>query len=199
MYNHNSIIGLTGPTGSGKSTVAKVWQACGAVVLNADEYARAVVQKGEPCLTRLAEEFSVSVLTPNGELNRAALAAIVFADPEKKRLLESITHPEIGKRMLRDAEHALASGAPFVVFDSPLLFEAGQDALCAKTVAVLSEPQVRLARIKVRDNLTDEQAVARMPAQPDDAIYTDRADIVLRNDGDEQALVKAAKEVWSCL
>ena len=146
----------------------------------------------------MAEAFSDSILLPDGRLNRAALAAIVFADPAIKRLLESITHPVIVERMLRDAEQALADGAPFAVFDSPLLFEAAQEVLCRKTVAVVSDPQTRLARIVTRDGLTLEQATARMQAQPDNAFYESRADVVIYNDGDKQQLIERAKEVWDC-
>lgn len=195
MCKQHCILGLTGPTGSGKSTVAAVWQEMGAVVLSADVYARAVVQPGEPCLQRLTEAFSKAILSADGSLDRAALAAIVFADPEKKRLLESITHPAICQQMQRDAEAAFASGAAVVVFDSPLLFEAGQDAACTKTVAVLSDPAKRLQRIMQRDGLTEAAAKQRMAAQPDDDFYRSRADTVIQNDGTPEELAVLAREV----
>ncbi len=195
MSKENCIIGLTGPTGSGKSTVAKVWQEMGATVLSADAYARAVVAAGNPVLRQLTEAFAEDILTADGALNRAKLAEIVFADPAKKRLLESITHPAICQRMLQDAAAAFAGGAAVVVFDSPLLFEAGQEAHCDKTVAVLSHPAKRLQRIMQRDGLSYEQATARMKAQPDDDFYRDRADLVLQNDGTADELAVLAEEV----
>ncbi len=195
MSKENRIIGLTGPTGSGKSTVAKVWQEMGATVLSADAYARAVVTTGSPVLRQIAEAFSADILTADGALDRAKLADIVFADPAKKQLLESITHPAICQRMQRDAEAAFAAGAAVVVFDSPLLFEAGQDAVCDKTVAVVSQAETRLARIMARDGLTYEQAAARMAAQPSEDFYRDRADTVIPNDGTADELAILAREV----
>lgn len=195
MSKENWIIGLTGPTGSGKSTAAKVWQEMGATVLSADAYARAVVEVGSPVLQQLAEAFSAEILTADGALDRAKLAEIVFADPAKKQLLESITHPAICQQMRQDAEAAFAAGAPVVVFDSPLLFEAGQDAECDKTVAVVSQAETRLSRIMARDGLTHKQATARMAAQPDETFYRDRADIVIPNDGTADELADLAREV----
>lgn len=195
MSKENWIIGLTGPTGSGKSTAAKVWQEMGATVLSADAYARAVVEVGSPVLQQLAEAFSAEILTADGALDRAKLAEIVFADPAKKQLLESITHPAICQQMRQDAEAAFAAGAPVVVFDSPLLFEAGQDTECDKTVAVVSQAETRLSRIMARDGLTHKQATARMAAQPDETFYRDRADIVIPNDGTADELADLAREV----
>ena len=195
MSKENRIIGLTGPTGSGKSTVAKVWQEMGATVLSADAYARAVVPTGSPVLRQIAEAFSADILTADGALDRAKLADIVFADPAKKQLLESITHPAICQRMRQDAEAAFAAGAAVVVFDSPLLFEAGQDAVCDKTVAVVSQAETRRARIMARDGLTYEQAAARMAAQPSEDFYRKRADTVIPNDGTTDELAALAREV----
>lgn len=186
------LVGLTGPTGSGKSEVARVLADRHIPVIDADAVARQVVESGSECLRRLVEEFSEDILYEDGSLNRRQLAKRAFATPEDTALLNQITHPYIierTKQMLMTLEQL---HEPAAILDAPLLFESGMDAICEFTTAVVAPEERRLQRILQRDDLTEKQALERMAAQQDEAFYTARADRVIRNDGSLEALHAAA-------
>lgn len=188
IVNTIDVIGLTGPTGAGKSTVAAVWREAGLPVIDADRLARQVTAPGSLCLAQLAEAFSPAILRPDGTLDRAALAARAFASPEETARLNAITHPAIVARIRQALEEAADAGHPAAVIDAPLLFEAGVDALCSRIVAVLAPRELRLARVMARDGLSRAAAEQRMAAQPPDSFYV-RPDVtVLHNDAEEEAL-----------
>lgn len=189
MKNNVTVIGLTGPTGAGKSEVAALLVKAGATVIDADALAREVTAAGHPCLQKLAEAFSPSVLQTDGSLDRKALAALAFATPEDTARLNAITHPYI--LSLAD-ERLSACQTPIAVIDAPLLFQCGMETICDRTLVVTAPYEERRSRIMRRDGLTEKQAEMRMNAQPDEAYYTERADDVLCNDGDFDAFVKAA-------
>ena len=198
MTKH-TLIGLTGPTGCGKSVVADAWRACGAEIISADECARAVVAPDHPCLSVLVETFTDAILHSDGTLNRAALAAIAFADPAKTQALNAITHPAICRMMKEQADALFAAGCKVVVLDSPQLYEAGQDAICDVVVAVLADKDIRLQRIMARDGIDATAALLRIGAQPTDEFYRERADVVWENNGTPDALQETAKEWLTCL
>ena len=193
------VLGLTGPTGSGKSVVADCLKSHGAVVIDADAVARDVVGKGEPCLAALVEEFGAEILNPDETLNRHALAAKAFASDEQTARLTALTHPFILSRMRVQMREAAQTGAKLVVVDAPLLFESKFDSVCDKTVAVLASKETRLARICARDNISERAAADRMARQPDDDFYKTHATRVIRNDGDLAALQAAAEEIFQWL
>lgn len=188
-----TVMGLTGPTGAGKGVVGACFAARGALVIDTDRVAREVVAPGQPCLQALVEVFSPSILKADGSLDRAALAAVAFADEAAHERLNATTHPFIIERSL---EMLRASDAALAVIDAPLLFESGMDRLCDVTVAVLAPAETRLARIMARDGIDRDRAVLRMKAQPPDAFYRDRADHILNNDGDVAALERAAQMLF---
>ena len=188
-------IGLTGPTGSGKSFVAALWAERGAAIIDADQIAREVTRPGSPCLAQLAEAFSPAILREDGSLDRKALAKLAFADPAATKTLTDITHPPILALCRARAEQAAADGVTFIVFDAPLLFESGLADDCDLTVAVLADKDVRRRRIRARDALTEAEARLRMQSQPDDAYYTERADRVLYNNGDPDDLRAQAEAI----
>ena len=188
MTTNVRLVGLTGPTGAGKSTVAARFVAAGIPVIDADDATRAVQTAGSPCLAALAAQFGADILLDDGALNRKALAARAFADTASTEKLIAITHPFILEEMDRRIEAVAKAGAAAAVIDAPLLFEANIDRLCAVTIAVLSSPAERKARICARDGIDEAAAAQRMAAQPDDAFYRDHADVVLINDGDLDAL-----------
>ena len=193
------IIGLTGPTGAGKSTAARWFAARGCAVIDCDALAREVVQVGSPVLDALAAAFSSAVLSPDGSLDRAALARLAFADAAATARLNSITHPAILALVRERVEQARREGRPAAVVDAPLLYESGFDAACDAVVAVLADRAVRMARIMARDGIDEAAATARMAAQRDDAYYIGRGAVAVYNDGDETALVAAlaqATEEW---
>lgn len=189
------IVGLTGPTGSGKSEVSRVLADQHIPVIDADELARQVVEPGSECLIRLVQEFTEDILHDDGSLNRRQLAKRAFATPEDTKLLNSITHPYIIERTKKILMTLEQMREPAAVIDAPLLFESGMDTICELTIAVVSPYERRLARIMERDSLTRAQAEQRMSAQQDEAFYAGRADRVLRNDGDVEQLRAQALEL----
>ena len=178
------IIGLTGPTGAGKGQVTRLLREAGIPVVETDKLAREVTTLGHPCLAELAAVFSSSILQKDGTLNRAALARVAFASPEATARLNAVTHPYITALVEQELADFWDMGVLIAAVDAPLLFEAGLDSLCDCTVAVLAPAATRRARICARDGITEEQASQRMNAQPGDQYYEERADEVLRNDGD---------------
>lgn len=188
-------IGLTGPTGAGKSEVARVLVQMGCVIVDADRTAREVTAEPE-CLQALAEAFGADVLWADGTLNRKMLARRAFASREQEKRLNAITHPRIIARMKQAAKQGLDAGAPAVVLDAPLLYESGLDQLCGTVIAVIAPPELRLGRICTRDGISEEEARMRMSVQQPDAFYTERAQQVFRNEGSPDALGAAVKKWW---
>ena len=159
-------IGITGPIGCGKSTVAGWLAARGAFVVDADAVARAVVEPGEPALARVVERFGDAVRAPDGTLDRAALARIVFADPGALGDLEAIVHPAVRPRVLAAIEAAEIVGAPAVVIEAIKLVESGLVALCDETWLVTCTPGEQRARLAGRGVAPDD-AARRIAAQGD--------------------------------
>lgn len=181
------IIGLTGPTGAGKSEAARALAAAGCAIIDADRISRQVVADPE-CLAELAEAFGADILFPDGTLNRRELARRAFVSPEQQSKLNRITHPRILIQMGVDMHLALKNGARAAVVDAPLLLESGVDVMCGAVAVVLAPPEVRLARICARDGISEADARLRMEIQPKDAFYRERADVVFCNDGAPEAL-----------
>lgn len=190
------VIGLTGPTGSGKSIVGNAWQDLGAAVIDTDQLARRVVEPGTACLSRLIEAFSTAILNEDGTLNRAELAKRAFATAETAQLLNSITHPAILELTREQLELAAEKGYTIAVVDAPLLFEAGFDSICDAVVTVIAPKEQRLARIIQRDGITEEAARSRMAAQKEDAFYTRDGVTVFTNSGTITDLHQKAEAFW---
>lgn len=176
-----TIIGLTGPTGAGKTTIAALLAREGFLVLDGDRIAREAMQPGSPLLPRLAEAFGGDILLPDGNLDRRLLARRAFASEETTALLNALTHPEIERRMFD--EIAAHPDCPAAVIDAAALIESGISQKCDLLAVVLAPQEVRLARILARDGISPEDAETRMRAQHPDSFYTDKADVVLLNDG----------------
>ena len=187
-------IGLTGGIGSGKSTVSALLAARGAVVIDADRIAREVVEPGTPGLAAVVEAFGADVLTADGSLDRPALAAIVFGDPEARKRLDGIVHP-----LVRARAAELAAAAPedsVVVHDVPLLVETGQAGSYDLVLVVEAHPETRVSRL-VRRGLAAEDARARMAAQATDEQRRAVADVVLDNSGTEGELAAQVDRFWT--
>lgn len=188
-----TVVGLTGPTGSGKTTVADAWREQGAYIIDTDKLARQVTEMGSPCLAQLVETFSPAILNEDGSLHRAELAKRAFATPEHTKRLNAITHPAIVALTRQEIEHAAEQGYSVAVVDAPLLYEAKADVLCDTVVAVIAPVEVRKQRIMARDNLTTEQAERRMSAQQSDCFYCRDGVTVLNGGADIPTLQQAAK------
>lgn len=194
------VIGVTGPTGAGKSTVCDIlrnWT--GVSVIDCDRVARQVTEKGTLCLLDIAVEFSPSVISADGTLNRKKLGQLVFSDPEKLTRLNAIIFPYILERLREEIADAEKRGAKAIFLDAPTLFESGADALCEKILAVTSAPEKRLTRIMQRDSLSPQGAADRMASQPDADFYLARADYQIQNDDDTAALRLAVMELQNRL
>lgn len=178
------IIGLTGGSGAGKSTVARFFAAHGAGWVDADAVYHRLCRENGEMLAALAGAFG-DVLDAAGGLDRARLAAIVFASPDRLALLNDITVPYIREASRAAFAACAREGRRFVLYDAPTLFQSGADALCTGgVVGVLAPYAVRVARVMARDGLTEERARARIDAQPDDAFYRLRCRWVIENGGD---------------
>ena len=182
------IIGLTGQTGAGKSTVSRMFFDRGATVLNADLIAKETIEGSSQCLTDLALAFSTEMLTPEGTLNRKKLAEICFSDPAKLKQLGDITYPHIIRCIQGKIEEMRARGAELLVLDAPTLYESGLHRQCDRVIAVIADEETRMRRIIQRDSMTDEEARRRIDAQHKDTFYTERADYIIKNDDDVNTL-----------
>ncbi|ADU28211.1 dephospho-CoA kinase [Ethanoligenens harbinense] len=189
------ILGLTGPTGAGKGFVSQRLAEKGFAVVDADRVAHDVMAAGTPCVAAIAQAFGPDVLRPDGSLNRRALGALVFSDPEKLRQLNALSHPPILAQIKAELDALTAAGYPVAVVDAPTLFECGVDRLCDRITAVTAEKGTRLARIMARDGLDESRARQRIAAQPDTPFYTTRADDILENNGNIAALRAAVDEL----
>ena len=175
------IIGLTGLTGAGKSTVAQKLIAYGCYHIDADKVAREVINNNENVKNKLKKRFGNDVINADGTTNRPLLASRAFADEESTNALNEITHPAVIeeiKSIIKDMEEVGYRG---IIIDAIALFESGLDSLCDFNVTVIAPKEIRLERIMKRDNITEEKALERINAQKDESFFTSRADFVLWN------------------
>ncbi|MBQ2780560.1 MAG: dephospho-CoA kinase [Clostridia bacterium] len=190
MNNDVLVIGLTGPSGAGKTQVVDLLTADKHIVsIDMDKLAREVTAVGSDCLKKLAKTFSDTILNDDGSLNRKKLAEIAFASPQKTQMLNDITHPAIIAKTDRLLTQYRED--PFVdavILDAPLLLESGMDSICDKVIAVLADFETRVSRICARDGISEEAAKLRLARQHTDTFYADKADAVVYNNGDKDML-----------
>lgn len=178
-------VGLTGGIASGKSTVARLFEALGVPVIDTDVLAREVVAPGRPALGQIVARFGADVLMPDGSLNRAALRSIVFADPAARADLEQLTHPAI--RALLE-ERSAALGGDYQILVIPLLVETGGRTPVDRVLLVDAPEELQIRRLQARDGSTLEQAKQMLAAQVSREARQATADDVILNDGDIAAL-----------
>ncbi len=177
------VIGLTGPTGAGKSTVAALLQKNHAFAwIDADQVARSLTEKGSPLLPVLAAQFGADILDESGALIRSRLAERAFASPEKTALLNRLTHPAVTEKIGEELAHLSAAGTKAALVDAAALFESGIGKLCSFTAAVTASEPVRLSRIMARDGVDEAAARLRMNAQLSDKEYEQKADVIVHNE-----------------
>lgn len=190
-------IGLTGGIGSGKSTVTALLRRRGVPVLDADEIVRELQRPGAEGLRRLVEAFGPGILEPSGELDRAALGRLVFADEAVRRRVEAILHPLVRERMAAEQARAEARGAGIVVHDIPLLFEARDPAGFDATVLVYAPTEVQRKRLIELRGMTPADAEARIQAQLPMAEKRRRATYVIDNTRSLEELESEVDRVWA--
>ena len=178
-------IGLTGPSGAGKTDVAKAFAPYGILTIDTDKVYHDLLVPPSPCLEELVLRFGKDILQTDGTLDRRSLSAIVFADGHKQDLLDlnRITHKYVLDATRQICKELSLRGCPAVLIDAPLLFESGFDAECDTTLAVLADESLRLSRIMQRDALSLCRAKARMAAQKPDDFYLARAHHIIYNNG----------------
>jgi dephospho-CoA kinase len=174
------LVGLTGGVATGKSTVAKMFKRCGAILIDADKLAREVVEPGKLAWRAIVKQFGKTVLNQNRSLDRQALGSIVFHNPKKRRQLERIIHPRVAREQQRLVRR-IAKRKPHtvVIYEVPLLFEAGVDKRVDKIIVVTADRETQLARLKKRNGLTRAEAIRRIRSQMPMAKKIQRADHVL--------------------
>ena len=173
-------IALTGGIGSGKTTVTDYFRKLGVPVIDADETSHEVTQAGKPAVQKISDAFGDSVLDCDGNLDRTALRNIVFGDPESRKLLESILHPEIRRRM---NETASRTQSPYCLFSIPLLIETDQHTSYDRILVVEASEDRRRSWIQARSGLTQNEITAILSAQVSDQQRRHAADDLLINDG----------------
>ena len=192
------LVGLTGGIGSGKSTVARLLEKRGAVVFDADLLAREAVAPGTPGHAAVIERFGADVLAPGGELDREALASIVFADPSARRDLEQIVHPEV-RRLFAEGSEAYRDTDRVVVFSAPLLVESGMHTAFEILVVVSATVATQIERLMRQRGMSEASIRARIDAQ---APFEDKAavaDFIVDNEGTLDDLESQVERLWNDL
>ncbi len=189
------LIGITGASGSGKSTVARVFEKHGFTNIDADALSRNVAVPDSACLDEIVLHFGRDILFDDGSLNRRALGEIVFCDEDKLKLLTSITH----KYILIEMNSIIAETEGDILIDAPLLFEADIDKICQYTVAVISERDAQIKRICIRDGISPEIATARLDRQKKNSFFIENCDFIIENNSTEDSLIKKAVKLIDVL
>jgi len=176
-------IGLTGGIASGKSTVSKMIVELGIPVIDADIEARLAVEQGETAYNDIVRYFGQEILSPDGNINREKLGAIVFHDEQKRTALNSFVHPAVRARMLQKVENAKKNGEKAIVLDIPLLIEGNLQYMADKILLVYVNEETQLQRLMARNQFSEEEALARINSQMPIAEKIKHADKVIDNNG----------------
>ena len=180
------IIGITGSSGAGKSTIAEILEKqYHAKVIMADKIAKTLSKKGTNYFNEIVENFGASILQPDGELNRKKLADLIYHNAEKRNILNTCTLKYIVQEIKEEIQLLKQQDASqFIALDAPLLFEANLDQVCDVTIAVISpNKEMQLKRIMERDNISLEHATARLSAQHPNSFYSEKCQYTIINDG----------------
>ena len=190
------IIGLTGGVATGKSSVARFFEEQGVPVIDADQVAREAVRPGSPCLARLAALFGEGVLNPDGTLDRKRVGSIVFKDAERRRLLESVLHPEIRRLAEERIARAAAAGQRVLVYMAPLLIEAGATDRVDEIWVVTVRPGIQLERLMARDGIGRDEAERIIASQMPLAEKERHGRIVIDNSGTPEETRRQLAAIW---
>lgn len=192
------IIGITGGSGSGKSTVANIFCTYGAETIDADIVYHDLLNNSVAMMNELKKRFPQTV-NSHGQLNRRALAEIVFSDKNALSDLNSIAHKFVIEETERKIARYYEKNVPYLCIDAIALFESGLNSICDVTIGVTAPRATRISRIISRDNIDSMAASARINAQADDAFYKERCDYVISNDGTQEDFEKKAFELFNII
>jgi dephospho-CoA kinase len=190
------VIGLTGGIASGKSTAARTLAELGAKIVDADQVARDIVAPGQPALAEIVRAFGREVLLPDGTLDRKRVGALVFADAEKRRTLNAITHPRIGMETQARLGRLREEGVPVAIYEAALLVENAVHKALDGLIVVACDEATQLRRLTERDGLTEEEARARIAAQAPVAEKIAAATWVVDTSGPLAETRKQLARVW---
>ncbi|MBQ6877244.1 MAG: dephospho-CoA kinase [Oscillospiraceae bacterium] len=190
-----NIIGLTGQTGAGKSSVRELLRSKGAAVIDADTVAHDITDNNLDCIYDLVSHFSCLILDEKGKINRKALGKKVFSDPKELAMLNKIVFPYILEAIEHEVLGNIAKGAENVVIDGATVIESGCGKMCDVLVSVVAEEETRLTRIIKRDGITKSDAEKRVRAQKPEEFYTENSDYVIRNDSTPAELERRVNSV----
>ena len=189
------VIGLCGGSGSGKSTISSFFATHNILPINTDEIYRNITSHRTECINGLERAFGAEIINSDGSLNRKKLAPIVYADTEKQRILNGIAHYHVLNEVRLIIEEAEKKEYFAVLVDAPLLYESGFDKECDATVAVVADFEKRVERITIRDGISHEEAKGRINSQIPDSELIKKADYVIYNNADVEALKEQVSAV----
>lgn len=190
------LVGLTGGIAAGKSTVAVVLKSMGVAVMDADQLSRVVMAPGGSAYDPVVAAFGEQILRSNGEVDRKLLGSIVFADAEKRQLLERITHPAIGAESIARIQKFADAGHRIVVYEAALLVETGRHNMVAALIVVIANDALRIERICKRDQVSPDEAAARITSQLAQQAKADLADYLIDNSGSLEQTRHQVGEIW---
>ena len=194
------VVGLTGGVATGKSTVARMFKQCGAIVIDADELAHKVVKPGKPAWREIVKTFGKTLLNPDRTLNRRELGALVFGNRAKLRRLEHIIHPRVAREQSRLTKQAAKKDShAVVIYDVPLLFEASIDKRVDLTIVVTANRETQIARLKKRNGFSRADAIRRIRSQMPLAKKIERADYALNGTFSRPSLRKQVGQLFKSL
>lgn len=193
------VIGITGPTGAGKTTVLNVLRELGGAVADCDGVYHELLSTSVPMREELAARFGPGIFDENGDLRRRELGAIVFGDPDALADLNAITHRHIVSELERRIAQAEGEGRPAIALDAVALLESGAGTLCGTTIAVTAPEELRVRRIMAREGIGEDYARARVKAQKPSAWFEERCAHTLRNDGEKASLEEQARELFKSI
>jgi dephospho-CoA kinase len=193
------VIGITGPTGAGKTTVLNVLRELGGAVADCDGVYHELLSTSVPMREELAARFGPGIFDENGDLRRRELGAIVFGDPDALADLNAITHRHIVSELERRIAQAEGEGRPAIALDAVALLESGAGTLCGTTIAVTAPEELRVGRIMAREGIGEDYARARVKAQKPSAWFEERCAHTLRNDGEKASLEEQARELFKSI
>jgi len=194
------LVGLTGGIATGKSTVSEILRQLGCEIIDADRLARDVVEPEQPAWKQIVAEFGGGVVTAEGALDRKKLGAIVFADPERRKRLEAITHPAIRARFQARLDELAAQGfAGIVVFDAPVMIESGNYKNMDRLVVVVTDDATQAGRLQERDGTDEAEGRRKIASQMPLAEKAKLADYVIDNSGDREATAAEVRRVFAAL